>query len=90
MGFWWFGRKAAPPDMRPFVPAWLTTAEAEEGFARSIEGMSFYVRSAAVWAAEARRLIRPPPIFRSAQRHRPLTPLRRSSFFLGIIIRHSR
>src|SRR5215210_4796972 len=32
---WWFGRKAAPPDMRPFVPAWLSTAEAEEGFARS-------------------------------------------------------
>lgn len=35
MGFWWFGRKSAPPDMRPFVPAWLNTAEAEEGFARS-------------------------------------------------------
>ena len=32
---WWFGRKSAPSDMRPFVPAWLTTAEAEEGFARS-------------------------------------------------------
>ena len=28
---WWFGRKSAPSDMRPFVPAWLTTAEAEEG-----------------------------------------------------------
>ena len=28
MGFWWFGRKSAPADMRPFVPAWLTTAEA--------------------------------------------------------------
>jgi HK97 family phage portal protein len=37
MGFWWFGRKAAPPDMRPFVPAWLSTAEAEEGFARSYD-----------------------------------------------------
>ena len=35
MGFWWFGRKSAPPDMRPFVTAWLNTAEAEEGFARS-------------------------------------------------------
>src|SRR3954447_11838760 len=37
MGFWWFGRKAAPTDMRPFVPAWLNSAEAEEGFARSYE-----------------------------------------------------
>jgi hypothetical protein len=37
MGFWWFGRKSAPPDMRPFVPAWLNTAEAEEGFARSYD-----------------------------------------------------
>ncbi len=34
---WWFGRKSAPSDMRPFVPAWLTTAEAEEGFARSYD-----------------------------------------------------
>jgi hypothetical protein len=34
MGFWWFGRKSAPADMRPFVPAWLNSAEAEEGFAR--------------------------------------------------------
>ena len=34
---WWFGRKSAPADMRPFVPAWLTTAEAEEGFARSVD-----------------------------------------------------
>jgi hypothetical protein len=39
MGFWWFGRKSAPPDMRPFVPAWLSTAEAEEGFARSFDCM---------------------------------------------------
>jgi HK97 family phage portal protein len=37
MGFWWFGRKSAPADLRPFVPAWLTTAEAEEGFARSYD-----------------------------------------------------
>ena len=43
MGFWWFGRKSAPPDMRPFVPAWLTTAEAEEGFARSLEGVTAFV-----------------------------------------------
>ena len=36
---WWFGRKSAPADARPFVPAWLTsaTAEAGEGFARSYE-----------------------------------------------------
>jgi hypothetical protein len=50
MGFWWFGRKSAPPDMRPFVPAWLSTAEAEEGFARSAEGMIAYIRSDGVWA----------------------------------------
>src|SRR3954470_10882171 len=31
---WWFGRKSAP-DARPFVPAWLTSESAEEGFARS-------------------------------------------------------
>jgi len=37
MGFWWFGRKSAPADTRPFVPAWLNTAEAEEGFARSYD-----------------------------------------------------
>ena len=49
MGVWWFGRKAAPPDVRPFVPAWLTTAEAEEGFARSVEGMMLYDRASAVW-----------------------------------------
>ena len=34
---WWFGRKSAPADVRPFVPAWLSNAEAEEGFARSYE-----------------------------------------------------
>jgi hypothetical protein len=50
MGFWWFGRKAAPADMRPFVPAWLNSAEAEEGFARSVEGMTAYVRSEAILA----------------------------------------
>ena len=32
---WWFGRKSAPADARPFVPAWLTNESAEEGFARS-------------------------------------------------------
>ena len=34
---WWFGRKAAPASARPFVPAWLQSAE-EEGFARSYDG----------------------------------------------------
>ena len=34
---WWFGRKSAPADARPFVPAWLTNDSAEEGFARSYE-----------------------------------------------------
>jgi HK97 family phage portal protein len=34
---WWFGRKAAPADARPFVPAWLSTDSAEEGFARSYQ-----------------------------------------------------
>ena len=42
---WWFGRKSAPTDARPFVPAWLCSDAAEEGFARSLEGMSAYVRS---------------------------------------------
>jgi hypothetical protein len=42
---WWFGRKSAPADARPFVPAWLTTASQEEGFARSFEGVSAFVRS---------------------------------------------
>ena len=32
---WWFGRKSAPADARPFVPAWLTSDSQEEGFARS-------------------------------------------------------
>src|SRR5437763_3887170 len=34
---WWFGRKSAAPDARPFVPAWLNTDSQEEGFARSYE-----------------------------------------------------
>ncbi len=34
---WWFGRKSAPADARPFVPAWLNTDSQEEGFARSYE-----------------------------------------------------
>jgi len=34
---WWFGRKDAPADVRPFVPAWLSTVDAEAGFARSYE-----------------------------------------------------
>jgi hypothetical protein len=34
---WWFGRKSAPADARPFVPAWLTNESAEEGFARSYQ-----------------------------------------------------
>jgi len=29
---WWFGRKSAPADARPFVPAWLTNVGEEEGF----------------------------------------------------------
>src|SRR5262245_12561649 len=31
----WFGRKSAPADARPFVPAWLSNDSAEVGFARS-------------------------------------------------------
>ena len=31
----WFGRKSAPADARPFVPAWLQADAAEVGFARS-------------------------------------------------------
>jgi HK97 family phage portal protein len=34
---WWFGRKSAPADARPFVPAWLSNDSAEEGFARSYQ-----------------------------------------------------
>jgi hypothetical protein len=36
---WWFGRKNAPADGRPFVPSWLSAELANagggEGFARS-------------------------------------------------------
>jgi len=34
---WWFGRKSAPADARPFVPAWLSNDSTEEGFARSYQ-----------------------------------------------------
>jgi len=38
---WWFGRKGAPADARPFVPGWaslgLSNGSAEEGFARSYQ-----------------------------------------------------
>ena len=34
---WWFGRKSAPADARPFVPAWLSTDSREVGFARSYQ-----------------------------------------------------
>ena len=37
MGWWWSGRKSAPADARPFVPAWLCSDTAEEGFARSYQ-----------------------------------------------------
>jgi hypothetical protein len=42
---WWFGRKSAPADARPFVPAWLNTDSQEEGFARSVEGITLYERT---------------------------------------------
>ena len=42
---WWFGRKSAPADARPFVPAWLNTAIEEEGFARSLDGFSVYLKA---------------------------------------------
>ena len=35
---WWFGRKSAPADVRPFAPSWLVAGSGEEeGFARSYE-----------------------------------------------------
>ena len=46
---WWFGRKSAPADARPFVPAWLRHDSAEEGFARSIDGMSLFERTSGTW-----------------------------------------
>jgi hypothetical protein len=48
---WWFGRKSAPADARPFVPAWLQSDAAEEGFARSVEGISAYVKATGTWAS---------------------------------------
>jgi hypothetical protein len=33
----WFGRKSAPADVRPFVPAWLTSDAQEAVFARSYD-----------------------------------------------------
>ena len=46
---WWFGRKSAPADARPFVPSWassgLQNGAAEEGFARSVDGLSLYERT---------------------------------------------
>ena len=51
---WWFGRKSAPADARPFVPAWaslgLSNHSVKEGVARSVEGMSVYVKSDALFA----------------------------------------
>ena len=41
---WWFGRKAAAPDERPFVPAWLQASE-PAGFARSVDGLCVLVKS---------------------------------------------
>ncbi len=32
----WFGRKAAPADVRPYVPAWLGAGE-QAGFARGYD-----------------------------------------------------
>ena len=46
---WWFGRKSAPADARPYVPAWLKDASAEEGFACSADGMILYDRSSETW-----------------------------------------
>jgi hypothetical protein len=42
---WWFGRKAALADARPFAPAWLSCAAVEDGFARSHEGLVARVKS---------------------------------------------
>ena len=47
---WWFGRKSAPADARPFVPAWLRNDAADEGFARSKDGMGAYVKASALSA----------------------------------------
>jgi hypothetical protein len=37
--------------VRPFVPAWLQSDATEEGFARSREGMTYFVRSTGSCAA---------------------------------------
>jgi hypothetical protein len=37
--FGWFGRKSAP-ELRPFVPAWLTGEAETGGFVRGVDGMS--------------------------------------------------
>ncbi|MGH8527650.1 MAG: hypothetical protein ACREXY_26585 [Gammaproteobacteria bacterium] len=54
MGMWWFGRKSAPDTVRPYVPDWLTSglygADAEEGFARSYEGLCVLVKSSGLRA----------------------------------------
>jgi hypothetical protein len=46
---WWFGRKSAPDTVRPYVPGWLTSGlyapDAEEGFARSVEGLCALIKS---------------------------------------------
>ena len=40
----WFGRKSAAPDARPFVPAWLGGAT-HSGFARSTDGLTVLEKS---------------------------------------------
>ncbi len=47
---WWFGRKSAPADARPFVPAWLQSDAVDEGFARSFDGMTAYLKSDGTFA----------------------------------------
>lgn len=44
---WWFGRKSAPADVRPFVPTWLNRAIEEEGVARTAEGAMVYMKAEA-------------------------------------------
>jgi hypothetical protein len=48
---WLFGRKSAPDSVRPFVPAWLRGGAADEGFARSRDGMTAYVKTSGYTAA---------------------------------------
>jgi hypothetical protein len=40
MGMWWFGRKSAPDDARPFVPAWLCSSDAAEVVGGRAAGIS--------------------------------------------------